>query len=121
MYRFSAMEKNMAQPPGSDRITLSSAFQLIADELRHTAPKELLEKYSGLAGTVICGFLFRQGMADPRAIEMASGTCIDGSLQRINKVLSDPLASAWYFAALDAIGNDFLATAFRPRTTTTTR
>lgn len=106
-------------PPG--RGALSSAFQLIKEELRASAPKQLLEKYSGLADTVICGFLFRQGLADPRAIELASGTCIDGSLKRINRVISDPLASAWYFAALDAISNDFLTTAFPSRTTTTNR
>lgn len=102
-----------------EKTALPGVFQLIKEELRASAPVELLEKYSGLAGTVICGFLFRRGISDPRAIELASGTCIHGSLNRINKVLSDPLASAWYFAALDAISHDFLATAFPSRTTTT--
>ncbi len=103
----------------SGKFAQHGVFQLIKEELRASAPRELAEKYSGLAGTVICGFLLRQGIEDPGAIEMASGTGMHGSLKRINKVLSDPLASAWYFAALDAISNDFLATAFPSRTTTT--
>jgi hypothetical protein len=91
--------------------TLSAKIHHLEAVLRADAPGELLDKYSGFVGSVICGLMLREGLDDPDMIRMASGSEREQVVQRISRILTDPYASDWYFSALDrlSIGHTAMA------------
>jgi len=94
--------------------TLSAEIHHLEALLSADAPGELIDRYSGFVGTVICGLLLREGLDHPDMIRMASQSELEQVIQRISCILTDPHASAWYFSALDRLSIGHAGMTFHP-------